>query len=147
MKDRLGHGQFLNRIDECFGWSDRHARRLMEVYANIKLDNLSDLNIDVSALYLIAAPKTSEPFTLANRALRGRTRCCSPCRVMRLIRQQTDRTSRQANGRMILFMTQSVNRIHLCGPPRWDNCCHRGYNRHDHSCGTENQGVCRFDAI
>lgn len=66
VKARLKHGQFLEWIRREFAWADRHAQRFMGVYQRIKSDKLSDLEtdsleIDVSALYLIAAPKTPEP--------------------------------------------------------------------------------------
>jgi len=37
------------------------AERFMKVYEAVKSDTVSDLPIDVSTLYLIAAPKTPEP--------------------------------------------------------------------------------------
>jgi hypothetical protein len=40
---------------------DRQARRFMAVYEAFKADNLSDLEIDVPALYLIAASSAPEP--------------------------------------------------------------------------------------
>jgi hypothetical protein len=60
VKERVGHGKFLDWIDKEFGWGDRSARNFMMVYDRFKTANFADLEIDVSALYLIAAPKTSE---------------------------------------------------------------------------------------
>lgn len=60
VKAKLPHGQFLKWVRTEFGWTDRHARRFMEVYGHVKSDKLSNLSIDVSALYLIAAPSTPE---------------------------------------------------------------------------------------
>ena len=60
-KDRLGHGRWLPWLEGEFGWADRTARRFMTVYDAFKLDKLSDLEIDVSALYLVAAPSTPAP--------------------------------------------------------------------------------------
>jgi hypothetical protein len=61
VKARLGHGKFLDWIKKEFGWAERSARRFMEVHEAFKSANLADMQIDVSALYLIAAPKTPEP--------------------------------------------------------------------------------------
>jgi hypothetical protein len=61
VKERLGHGRFLEWIGREFGWTDRSARNFMMVYGRFKTENFSDLAIDVSALYLIAAPSTPEP--------------------------------------------------------------------------------------
>lgn len=60
-KERVGHGRFLDWIKQEFGWAERSARRFMEVHEAFKSAKLADLQIDVSALYLIAAPKTPEP--------------------------------------------------------------------------------------
>jgi len=61
VKERLKHGQFLDWIDAEFAWAERSVRRFMEVYEAFKSANLADMQIDVSALYLIAAPKIPEP--------------------------------------------------------------------------------------
>jgi hypothetical protein len=61
VKERLKHGKFLEWIEREFGWSQPSAWRFMNVHEQFKLSNLNNLQIDVSALYLIAAPKTPEP--------------------------------------------------------------------------------------
>jgi hypothetical protein len=60
-KERLPHGSWLPWLNGEFGWSDRIARHFMSVYSAFKLEKFSNLEIDVSALYLIAAPKCPEP--------------------------------------------------------------------------------------
>lgn len=60
-KSRLKHGQWLPWLETEFGWTDRTARKLMLVHESFKSEQYSDLEIDVSALYLISAPKTPEP--------------------------------------------------------------------------------------
>jgi hypothetical protein len=44
-----------------FGWSHMTAHRFMSVYKKVGCNNLLHLEIDASALYLIAAPSTPEP--------------------------------------------------------------------------------------
>lgn len=61
VKARLKHGDWLPWLKEEFGWKHDTATRFMNVYERFKLRNLSNLQIDVSALYLIAAPKTPDP--------------------------------------------------------------------------------------
>jgi hypothetical protein len=61
VKERLPHGQWLPWLKGEFGWSQRTAYRFVEVYDKVKLAKLANLNLDVSALYLIAAPSTPEP--------------------------------------------------------------------------------------
>ncbi|HEY1495410.1 MAG TPA: DUF3102 domain-containing protein, partial [Candidatus Solibacter sp.] len=60
VKARLKHGQFLEWIEREFAWSQPSAWRFMNVFEQFKLSNLNNLEIDVSALYLIAAPSTPE---------------------------------------------------------------------------------------
>ncbi len=61
VKTELGHGRFADWIETEFEWTIRHAQTFMQVHERFKNENFSHLEIDVSALYLIAAPKTPEP--------------------------------------------------------------------------------------
>ena len=61
VKERLAHGKWLEWLRSEFAWSDFTAKAFMRVYREFKSENFSDLHIDISALYLIAAPKTPEP--------------------------------------------------------------------------------------
>ncbi len=60
VKARLGHGRFGGWLQAEFAWEERAAQRFIAVYSRFKNDNLSDLNIAPSALYLLAAPSTPE---------------------------------------------------------------------------------------
>jgi hypothetical protein len=53
--------EFLKWMALEFAWSQPTAWRFMNVAKQFTLSNLHNLEIDVSALYLIAAPKTPEP--------------------------------------------------------------------------------------
>jgi len=56
-----GHGNWLPWLEREFGWDERTAQRFISVYELAgKSDNLSDLNLPVSSLYLLAAPSTPE---------------------------------------------------------------------------------------
>ncbi len=59
-KARIPHGQWLPWLKTEFGWALRTAQNFMRVYEQSKNANFANLDIDVSALYLIAAPKTPE---------------------------------------------------------------------------------------
>jgi hypothetical protein len=60
-KRRLGHGKFLTWIAAEFVWSEKTAERFMSVYLLAgKFDNLSNLDLPVSACYLLAAPSTPD---------------------------------------------------------------------------------------
>ena len=67
VKVQLGHGHFGNWLGAEFDWDERSARRFMSVAVAFKSDNLSDLSIAPSALYLLAAPST--PPTARTEAL------------------------------------------------------------------------------
>ncbi len=73
VKERIGHGYFMPWLETEFHWTDRTALRFMQVAQAFKSDNLSDLQIDASALYLLAAPSTPEPVRQAviERAQQG----------------------------------------------------------------------------
>jgi hypothetical protein len=62
-KDLVGHRNFGNWLDREFGWSERTARNFMRVHelSESKSENFSDLDLPVSALYLLAAPSTPAP--------------------------------------------------------------------------------------
>ena len=58
-RDDVGHGNWLFWLTREFGWSDRTALNFMRVYQmSLKSEKFSDLNIPVSALYLLARPST-----------------------------------------------------------------------------------------
>jgi Protein of unknown function (DUF3102) len=67
VKARLSHGQWGEWLRREFDWDGRTAQRFMSVGERFKNDNLSDLNIAPSALYLLAAPSTPE--TIGNDIL------------------------------------------------------------------------------
>jgi hypothetical protein len=59
-KKIAGHGNWLPWLDQEFGWDERTAQRFISVHELAgKSDNLSDLNLPISGLYLLAAPSTS----------------------------------------------------------------------------------------
>jgi protein gp37 len=60
-KARIPHGGWLPWLESEFGWSISTATNFMRVFENVKFANVTNLEIDVSALYFIAAPKTPEP--------------------------------------------------------------------------------------
>jgi hypothetical protein len=64
-KQRLPHGAWLPWLKAEFGWSQPTAWRFMQVFKfakrNPELFTVNNLEIDVKALYLLAAPKTPKP--------------------------------------------------------------------------------------
>jgi hypothetical protein len=73
-KRRLGHGRFLVWLATEFGWSERTAEHFMRVYdLHGKFANFADLDVPLSALYLLAALSTPDKalFAIAERAGTG----------------------------------------------------------------------------
>lgn len=61
VKERLGHGRFLDWLDAEFGWHRVTANRFMqvaEVFADLEMSQI--VTFAPSALYLLAAPSTPE---------------------------------------------------------------------------------------
>jgi Protein of unknown function (DUF3102) len=59
-KKLAGHGNWLPWLEREFGWSESTALRFMRVYELGKSVTMTDLNLSVMTLYLLAAPSTSE---------------------------------------------------------------------------------------
>jgi hypothetical protein len=51
-----GHGNWLPWLEREFGWTEMTATRLINVYEMSKSNNLLDLELPLSGLYLLAAP-------------------------------------------------------------------------------------------
>jgi hypothetical protein len=71
-KRRLGHGRFLVWLAAEFGWSERTAENFMRVYdLHGKFADFADLEVPLSALYLLAAPSTPDNALFAAAARAG----------------------------------------------------------------------------
>jgi len=72
-KEIAGHGNWLPWLDREFGWTDKTAERFINVAG--KSDKLSNLEVPVSGLYLLAAPSTPPEVGIeqvAERFIQGR---------------------------------------------------------------------------
>lgn len=58
VKAQLGHGQFRNWLQSEFEMSVSAANKFMQVHEYFKNVNFTDLQVALSALYLLAAPST-----------------------------------------------------------------------------------------
>jgi hypothetical protein len=59
-KKLAGHGKWLPWLEREFGWTEMTATRFINVYDMSKSNNLLDLELPISGLYLLAAPSTPE---------------------------------------------------------------------------------------
>ena len=50
----IAHGNWGRWLETEFGWSDATARRFVDIYQASKSDNLSNLDVPLSALYALA---------------------------------------------------------------------------------------------
>ena len=60
-KALAGHGGWLPWLEREFGWTDKTAERFMSIAS--KSDKLSNLDVPISGLYLLAAPSTPDSAT------------------------------------------------------------------------------------
>ncbi|MGB8702654.1 MAG: DUF3102 domain-containing protein [Thermosynechococcaceae cyanobacterium] len=60
VKNRLPHGQWMIWVESEFGWTHRTAHRMLNVAENFSIENLSNLDIATSALYILSSPSTPE---------------------------------------------------------------------------------------
>ena len=60
VKQTLPHGQFRPWLDSEFGWKERSARNFMNVAQRFKSASVADLEMDLTATYLLAAPSTPD---------------------------------------------------------------------------------------
>src|SRR5262249_13951992 len=72
VKAQLEHGQWEKWLRGEFDWSQSTAVRMIQVSERFKSVNMTDLHIDISSLYVLAAPSTppaaaEEAITLAHQ--------------------------------------------------------------------------------
>jgi hypothetical protein len=98
-KARVGHGGWLPWLHREFGWDERTAQRYVSIHEMAgKYDNLSDLNVPVSSLYLLAAPSTPDEAraTVIERAETGESMPVEE--VKRTIKEARQSEADQAEG-------------------------------------------------
>ena len=60
-KAKVGHGGWLPWLESEFGWTDKTAENFINVHKLAgKFENISNLDIPISGLYLLAAPAADE---------------------------------------------------------------------------------------
>ncbi len=106
VKAVLGHGQFGQWLRAEFGWTDRTARNLMAVSMRFgaKTEMISEMRIDPTAAYLLAAPSAPEEAreTALRRAEAGERITASAAReILARVRKST-------SGRLRLKSTQEL---------------------------------------
>jgi hypothetical protein len=64
-KKLAGHGNWLSWLEKEFGWTDKTAENFMNVarFSAGKIETVSNLNLPMRGLYLLAAPSTPETAT------------------------------------------------------------------------------------
>ena len=105
VKERLGHGQFLLWVTDEFAWGHDWATRFMNVYERFKLSNLNNLEIDLSALYLIAEQKIPDAVRdeLIQRAESGE-------KITRRVALKAIEQFKEAGSRTHVYRSGSISR-------------------------------------
>ena len=75
VKNKLGHGYFMDWLEAEFNWSNRTAARFMSVAQKFTIDSLTNLELLPTALYIMAAPSTPNEAVVEvmERAKQGET--------------------------------------------------------------------------
>jgi hypothetical protein len=105
VKAAIGHGHYLPWLSAELGLSERQAQRFVAVYENFgKSDNVSDLGaVDVSALYLLAAPSTPEPVREAALSKAAAGERVTHRVVKNLLHEERDQADRAVDPRPLAF--------------------------------------------
>jgi hypothetical protein len=85
VKAQLEHGQWEEWLCREFDWSADTALRMMQVAERFKNRNVRDLQIDVSALYILSAPSTPPAAAEEAVALAQQGQAISPTRAKALV--------------------------------------------------------------
>jgi Protein of unknown function (DUF3102) len=100
-RNLIGHGDWLPWLRREFAWSERTARNYITVYEALadKSANVADLSIDLSSLYLIAAPSTPPEASAEVIGRAGAGESLSPSEVRRIVLEakQHQPTRRQSS--------------------------------------------------
>jgi hypothetical protein len=99
-KEALPHGTFLRWLKAEFGWTERTARNLMAVaqrFGNSEI--ISDLRIQPTAAYLLAAPSTPDEAreTAVKRAEQGELITASIAKELVTMSRKRQRRRRQGS--------------------------------------------------
>lgn len=97
-KGQLGHGAWIPWLQAEFGWTDDTALNFMRAHEMAKSRNFRDLNLPVSAVYLLARPSTPDELRdeVIERAANGEA--ISHKEVARLIDEARQRNAWQSAG-------------------------------------------------
>jgi hypothetical protein len=88
-KEIVGHGNFGLWLRTEFDWTDQTARRFMQVAELAKTNNLLDLELPLSSLYLLSAPSTPQKVVDAVFE-RAKTEPVKHSEVVQLVRDSKD---------------------------------------------------------
>ncbi|WP_013334623.1 DUF3102 domain-containing protein [Gloeothece verrucosa] len=123
VKEQLGHGYFRAWLKTEFEWSIRTATRFMQVTTQFKAANLDNLNIAVSALYLLAVPSTPEKARqeVLELAQRGQTITYSKAKAIIKFHQQEAqlqaKLSSQSLNSLEMAKNQEASALPSLSPP------------------------------
>jgi hypothetical protein len=110
IKEKLGHGNFLNWLKKEFDWSELTAQRFMQVARQFESTNLLDLEIAPSALYILSAPSTQDSVReeALSRAQAGESITYKAAKEIKEKYQPTSNVKKDEENKQVEPETQSV---------------------------------------
>ncbi|PSB08437.1 hypothetical protein C7B62_16735 [Pleurocapsa sp. CCALA 161] len=113
IKEKLGHGNFLNWLKKEFDWSELTAQRFMQVARQFESHNLLDLEIAPSALYILSAPSTTDSVReeALSRAQSGENITYKAAKEIKEKYQPTSKVKKDEENKKVEPETQSVSDV------------------------------------
>jgi hypothetical protein len=97
VKEQLGHGHFEAWLRAEFNWGQWTARKFMQVTRQFKSVNFTDLSIEASALYLLAAPSTHEAVRQEALERAGQGEAITHAKVKAMVSQYGESANSEAS--------------------------------------------------
>jgi CheY-like chemotaxis protein len=113
IKEKLGHGNFLNWLKKEFDWSELTAQRFMQVARQFESTNLLDLEIAPSALYILSAPSTPDSVReeALSRAQAGENITYKAAKEIKQKYQPTSKVKKDEENKQVEPETQAVSNV------------------------------------
>lgn len=122
VKETLPHGQFTPWLRAEFGWTERTARNFMAVAEQFgpKKEIISDLRIDPTAAYLLAAPSAPDEAREAAVKLAEEGERVTPKVAKELLAKERRKTSRRRKGGSTEKLSEKLLNVLTRFQERWN---------------------------
>ncbi len=121
VKEVLPHGQFTPWLRAEFGWTERTARNFMAVAEQFgKTEMISDLKIEPTAAYLLAAPSAPDEAREAAVKLAEDGERVTPKIAKELLAKERRKTSRRKKGASSEKLAEKLLKVLTRFQERWN---------------------------